>query len=83
MCQGKGGIMKRFLKILGAVFLVLFGCFCALVLVCAVRPEVTQALADFLYPNRQAVVSGGEGLSGEEFDGKNRVQETFSLGAFG
>lgn len=80
MCQGKGGIMKRFLKILGAVFLVLFGCFCALVLVCAVRPEVTQALADFLYPNRQAVVSGGEGLSGEEFDGKNRVQETFSLG---
>lgn len=80
MCQGKGGIMKKFLKILGAVFLVLFGCFCALVLVCAVRPEVTQALADFLYPNRQAVVSGDEGLSGEEFDGKNRVQETFSLG---
>lgn len=72
--------MKKFLKILGAVFLVLFGCFCALVLVCAVRPEVTQALADFLYPNRQAAVSGDEGLSDEEFDGKNRVQETFSLG---
>lgn len=72
--------MKKFLKILGAVFLVLFGCFCALVLVCAVRPEVTQALADFLYPNRQAAVSGDERLSDEEFDGKNRVQETFSLG---
>lgn len=72
--------MRKFLKILGAVFLVLFGCFCALVLVCAVRPEVTQALADFLYPNRRAAVSGDEGLSGEEFDGRNRVQETFSLG---
>lgn len=97
--------MKRFFRILGAVFLVLFGSFCALVLVCAWKPEVTQALANFLYPNRQASVSGedafalGEDASGEDasdeagdffldaegaangdFDGKNRVQETFSLG---
>lgn len=79
--------MKKFLKILGAVFLVLFGAFCALVLVCAVKPEVTQALADFLYPNRQtasgesgALGADGEDASGEEFDGRNQVQETFSLG---
>ena len=48
--------MKKFLKILGVVFLVLFGSFCALVLVCAVKPEVTQAIADFLYLKRQSSV---------------------------
>ena len=80
--------MKKFLKILGVVFLVLFGSFCALVLVCAVKPEVTQAIADFLYPNRQSSVQGevgdlgpeGESASYAEFDGKNQVEETFSLG---
>jgi len=69
--------MKKFLKILGVIFLVLFGSFCALVLVCAVRPQVTQVLADFLYPGRS---SAAYGETGEAFDGRNRMSETFSLG---
>ncbi len=79
--------MKKFLKILGTIFLVLFGCFCALVLVCAVRPEVTRALADFLYPDRSSAVSAeagglsprGEEEAGGEFDGRNQMSGVFSL----
>ena len=80
--------MKSFFKILGAVFLVLFGSFCALVLVCALKPEVTQAIADFLYPDRAPSVLENAGDFGPEnrdffdgeFDGRNQVEETFSLG---
>lgn len=75
--------MKKFLKVLGMIFLVLFGSFCALVLVCAVRPQVTQKLADFLYPGRRQAVSAQAGEPGgaeEEFNGGNLMQASFSLG---
>ncbi len=72
--------MKQFLKVLAMIFLVLFGSFCALVLVCAVRPEVTQKLADFLYPGRRQAVSADADDAGEAFNGGNLMKDSFSLG---
>ncbi len=40
----------KILRKLWCLFLILFACICILVLVCAFQPDVTKALAGFLYP---------------------------------
>lgn len=45
-------ILKRILYCLG----ILFALFCALVIVCAFHPDITEKIADFLYPERRSAV---------------------------
>lgn len=35
---------------------IFFALFCALVIVCAFRPDITEKIADFLYPERKGAV---------------------------
>lgn len=51
--------MKILKKILYG-FGILFALFCALVIVCAFHPELTERIADFLYPERKSVAAGQE-----------------------
>ena len=42
----------KILKRIGILLLFLFSLFSALVILCAFRPDVTDAIAEFLYPDR-------------------------------
>lgn len=73
----------KFLKILGALCLILFFGFVILVLVCGFHPELTERLAAFLYPERNEAVEAGsvmengpDGLPGS--DGQAPSQDAFS-----
>lgn len=47
------GMKMRFLKKLGILFLILFALLCGFVILCAFRPDVTRAVADLLYSDKE------------------------------
>lgn len=72
----------KVLKRIGILLLFLFSLFSALVIVCAFRPDVTDAIAEFLYSDEPrskiiTVTSGGEGQN--EPDASLQVQESQGL----
>lgn len=58
--------MKKFLKILLYILGILFALFGTLVIICAFRPDVTERIADFLYPDRKSTTADMEQESEED-----------------
>lgn len=84
----------RVLKKIGTFFLLLLTLFSSLVLLCAFRPDVTQALAEILYPDRNqgavTVISvredtGQSGENGREaetsYDAETGIEDDWQAGA--
>lgn len=74
----------KFLKKIGILLLALFALLTALIVVCAFRPDVTQAIAGFLYPKQQTQdVSAPDEAAQTSFDipldeGEERRPEAFT-----
>ncbi|MDE7249374.1 MAG: hypothetical protein K2N82_05690, partial [Lachnospiraceae bacterium] len=58
--------MKKFIKTLLYILGILFALFGTLVIVCAFRPEVTERIADFLYPDRKSTMADMGQETGED-----------------
>lgn len=51
--KNKGqNLMKKFFKALFYVFITIYALFCSLVVLCAFRPDITDSIARFLYPEQ-------------------------------
>ena len=63
----------KFLKVLGGILLALIIGLVVLVLVCADNPELTEKIAEFLYPDRYNI-AGTESGTGEIKEGAENVR---------
>lgn len=58
--------MKKFIKTLLYILGILFALFGTLVIVCAFRPDITERIADFLYPDRKSTTTDMRQKTGED-----------------
>lgn len=65
----------KFLKRLGILFLILFALLCGFVILCAFRPDVTRAVADFLYSDKNE----SEDFDKISSDGETQFSTIYSL----
>lgn len=69
--------MKKFIKILLYILGILFAFFGTLVIICAFRPDVTERIADFLYPDRKSTTADiGQESEGDKFSEVLWAEET-------
>ena len=69
--------MKKFIKILLYILGILFALFGILVIICAFRPDVTERIADFLYPDRKSTTADiGQESEGDKFSEVLWAEET-------
>ena len=68
--------MKKFIKTLLYILGILFALFGTLVIICAFRPDVTERIADFLYPGRgNATADMGQEAGGDNSSEILRAEE--------